>query len=119
MIVATDEKGRYICVVQYRHGIDEVTTEFPAGAVEYLDKSPVPYITRDNIIATEEEAFETAKRELLEETGYESDEWQHIYTVPANATLSNSNVHIYRAANCRKVASQNLDDSEFLNVELV
>ena len=119
IIVATDEEGRFICVRQYRHGIDEVTTEFPAGAIEYKDKSDVPYITFDNIIATEEDAFETARRELKEETGYVSDNWKHLMTAPSNATLSNSNVHIYCADNCRKVTGQELDDTEFLNVELI
>ena len=119
VIVALDEEGRYICVKQYRHGIDEVTTEFPAGAVEYKEKSDVPYITYDNIIATEDEAFEAARRELREETGYISDNWKHLLTVPANATLSNSRVHIYLATGCRHVSDQELDFSEFLNVELV
>lgn len=119
IIVATDEEGRFICVRQYRHGIDEVTTEFPAGAIEYKDKSDVPYITFDNIIATEEDAFETARRELKEETGYVSDNWKHLMTAPSNATLSNSNVHIYCADNCRRVTGQELDDTEFLNVELI
>ena len=97
LIVATDENGDFICVRQYRHGIDEVTSEFPAGAIEYKEKSDVPYITDKNIIATEDEAFEAAKRELKEETGFVSDNWKHLLTMPANATLSNSNVHIYAA----------------------
>ena len=116
LIVATDEKGDFICVRQYRHGIDEVTSEFPAGAIEYKEKSDVPYITSKNIVASEEDAFEAAKRELKEETGYASDNWKHLLTTPANATLSNSNVHIYAATNCRKVTGQHLDDTEFLNV---
>ena len=37
VVVATDEKGRYVCVRQYRHGIDEITTEFPAGGIEYKE----------------------------------------------------------------------------------
>ncbi|MBE5825448.1 MAG: NUDIX hydrolase [Butyrivibrio sp.] len=119
VVVAIDEEGRYICVRQYRHGLDEITTEFPAGGIEYKEKSDVPYITDKNIIATEEEAFETAKRELQEETGYVSDDWTHLITVPANATLSNSNVHIYLAKSCRHVSGQHLDFSEFLNVELL
>ena len=49
IVVATDKDGKFICVRQYRHGIDEITTEFPAGAIEYKDKSLVPYITYDNI----------------------------------------------------------------------
>jgi len=116
LIVATDENGDFICVRQYRHGIDEVTSEFPAGAIEYKEKSDVPYITDKNIIATEDEAFEAAKRELKEETGFVSDNWKHLLTMPANATLSNSNVHIYAAMGCRKVTGQHLDDTEFLNV---
>ena len=117
IVVATDENGDFICVRQYRHGIDEITTEFPAGGIEYKEKSSVPYITYDNIIATEDEAFEAAKRELLEETGYVSDDWKHLMTVPANATLSNSRVHIYSARNCRKVSGQELDETEFLYVK--
>ena len=119
VIVALDDQGRYICVKQYRHGVDRITTEFPAGAIEYKEKSDVPYITADNIIATEDDAFAAAKRELREETGYVSDNWKHLITVPANATLANNNVHVYLATGCRHVSDQELDFSEFLNVELV
>ena len=119
VIVATDEKGDFICVRQYRHGIDAITTEFPAGGIEYREKSNVPYITYDNIIATEDEAFAAAKRELMEETGYVSDNWTHLMTLPANATLSNSRVHIFAAAGCKKVTSQELDETEFLYVKVL
>ena len=40
-------------------------------------------------------------------------------TIPANATLASNYVHIYSARNCRKEGVQHLDDSEFLNVELL
>ena len=73
-------------------------------------------ITKENIIASEDEAFEAAKRELREETGYTSDNWTHLLTIPANATISNSNVHIYCATDCTLSASQELDATEFLNV---
>ena len=119
VVVATDEQGRYICVKQYRHGIDEITTEFPAGGIEYRETEKHPYITAKNTIATEEEAFEAAKRELEEETGYASDNWRHLMTIPANATLASNNVHIYAASGCKKVTGQHLDDSEFLNVVIL
>lgn len=119
LIVAKDDNGKFICVRQYRHGIDDIATEFPAGGIEYKEKSDVPYITRDNIIATEEDAFAAAKRELIEETGYVSDNWTHLMTIPSNATISNSNVHIYSATGCKYVAAQELDESEFLSVELL
>ena len=60
-------------------------------------------ITKENIIASEDDAFEAAKRELREETGYTSDNWTHLLTIPANATISNSNVHIYCATDCDDV----------------
>lgn len=122
LVVATDRSGNFICVRQYRHGIDEITTEFPAGGIEYAkeeDAASEPCITKKNIIASEDEAFEAAKRELREETGYTSDNWAHLLTIPANATISNSNVHIYSATDCTLSASQELDDTEFLNVVLL
>ncbi len=119
IIVATDLEGRYICVKQYRHGIDKITTEFPAGGIEYKDKSDVSYITAENTIATEEEALAAAKRELAEETGYVSENFVHLMTTPANATLASNNVHIYAATDCVKKKKQHLDDTEFLNVELL
>ena len=34
VIVPVTEDGQYLCVRQFRHGIGEVTTEFPAGGIE-------------------------------------------------------------------------------------
>lgn len=112
VIVASDEEGNYICVRQYRHGIRKVTTEFPAGGIERSDGKE--YGGSQDISA--EDALEAAKRELLEETGHESDEWRHIITVPSNATIADNYAYIYEAKNCRKVSGQDLDDTEFLNV---
>ena len=70
MIVASDENGHYLCVRQFRQGIKEVTTEFPAGGIERTDGKE--YGSRD----AAEAALDCAKRELREETGYESDEWR-------------------------------------------
>ena len=63
-----------------------------------------------------EDSLEAAKRELKEETGYESDEWKYLLTIPSNATIADNYAHIYVAKNCRKVAGQDLDETEFLNV---
>ena len=113
VIVARDEEGRYICVRQYRHGINKVTTEFPAGGLERADGKD--YGPREEA----EDALEGAKRELLEETGYVSDHWKHLITVPSYATIADNYAFVYVAENCRKVTGQSLDETEFLNVVLL
>ena len=112
VIVASDTEGRYLCVRQFRHGIREVTTEFPAGGIERKDGKE--YGGSQDLSA--EDALAAAKRELLEETGYESDEWRHLLTIPSNATVSDNYAHLFVARNCRRVAGQHLDETEDLTV---
>ena len=113
VIVASDTDGKYLCVRQFRQGIKEVTTEFPAGGIERTDGRE--YRTGGSSAAAEN-ALEAAKRELLEETGYISEDWKHLITVPSNATISDNYAHIFMAVNCCKSEDQNLDETEFLNV---
>ena len=110
VIVASDEEGRYLCVRQFRQGIKEVTTEFPAGGIERSDGRE--YGEPD----AAENALECAKRELLEETGYQSDDWIHLLTVPSNATVSDNYAHVFMARSCRKTGEQHLDETEYLRV---
>ncbi len=111
VIVATDTEGKYLCVRQYRQGIKKVTTEFPAGGIERNDDKEYggPEAAED--------ALEAAKRELMEETGYVSDEWKMLLTVPSNATIADNYAFIFEAKNCRKECGQSLDETEFLNVK--
>ena len=117
VIVASDKDGKFLCVRQYRQGVDCVTTEFPAGGIERSGR--MDYRTDDEQEGSVEDSLDSAKRELLEETGYESDEWEHLLTIPSNATIADNYAHIYRARNCRKVSGQSLDDIEFLNTGLL
>lgn len=112
VIVASDEDGNYLCVRQFRQGIKEVTTEFPAGGIERTGRE----YGDGRGLSLSEDAFEAAKRELLEETGYVSDEWKHLLTVPSNATMADNYAYIFSAKNCRKTEEQNLDETEFLNL---
>ena len=114
VIVASDEEDNYICVRQFRQGIGEVTTEFVAGGLERTDGKEY----RGGDASASEDALEAAKRELLEESGYASDEWTHLLTIPSNATIADNYAYLYCATNCRKVSGQHLDETEFLNVEL-
>ena len=110
VIVASDEDGNYICVRQFRQGIKEVTTEFPAGGIERSDGRA--YGPKEKA----EAALEAAKRELWEETGYVSDDWKHLLTIPSNATIADNYAVIFSAENCRREGDQSLDETEFLNV---
>lgn len=113
VIVASDEEGDYLCVRQFRQGIREVTTEFPAGGIERKDGREYG-AGRDASAA--EDALAAAKRELLEETGYVSDDWKYLISVPSNATIADNYAHVFEARNCRKSGGQDLDETEFLNV---
>ena len=116
VIVASDEEGRFLCVRQFRHGISQVTTEFPAGGIEVNGKEG--YITAQDQGVVAENALDAAKRELKEETGYVSDDWTPLMRVPSNATIADNYAYIFRAKNCRLVSGQSLDEMEFLNVKL-
>ena len=110
VIVASDTDGNYICVRQFRQGIKEVTTEFPAGGIERDDGREY------GTTKASEETLEAAKRELMEETGYASDEWEHLLTIPSNATIADNYATVFRAKNCRLSGKQNLDETEVLQI---
>lgn len=114
VIVATDKDGKYLCVRQFRHGIGKCTTEFTAGGIETDGEKD--YASDSEPDMKKEDALETAKRELKEETGHISDRWEHIITVPSNPSIADNYAYIYRAYDCEKVSGQSLDDTEFLNV---
>ena len=105
VVVASDEEGRFLCVRQFRQGIRRVTTEFPAGAIEKKDGDQ-----------PEEAALRGAQRELREETGYVSDSWRHLLTIPSSATISDNYAYLFAAENCRKAAGQELDEMELIRV---
>lgn len=102
-IVALDEGGNLILKREYRYCYDRELLEIPAGAFNDGETDPLV----------------VAKRELLEETGYSSDHWEYLGpTVESSAKMTNF-MHIFLARDCRKVASQHLDETEELTVELM
>jgi ADP-ribose pyrophosphatase len=86
----------------YRHGADTVLLELPGGLIENNEKPN-----------------ETAKKELLQETGYscqtlEPKGW--FYTWPSR---SNQKVHVFLAKGLEKVSKQNLDATENIKTKIV
>ncbi len=111
VIVPVLPDGRFLCVRQFRQGIGETTTEFPAGGIE-TERAEYGRVTREDALAA-------AKRELKEETGYEADEWTHLITIPSNATIADNYAHVFLARNCRKVSGLRLDVTEDLEPVIV
>lgn len=102
-IVALDEYGNIILKKEYKHAAGKELIEIPAGMFE----------------PDETDGLATAKRELIEETGYTSDDWQYLgETVESSSKLTNR-MHLYLAQNCRKTDTQHLDKTEHLDVLVV
>ena len=111
VIVARDEDGNFVCVRQFRQGIGCVTTEFPAGGIERADGREY-----GGDAPGTEDTLSAAQRELLEESGYVSDKWTFLMMIPSDATVADNYAYLYFADECRRVAGQDLDSTEFLDV---
>lgn len=111
VVVASDTEGRYICVRQFRQGVMKVTTEFPAGGLDHSGCSKYG-------AGEYEEPLRAAKRELMEETGYAAGRITKLLSIPSNATISSNYAHIFLAEQCTRAGNQNLDSTEYLDVEL-
>lgn len=74
---------------------------------------PAGYIEKD------EKPIEAAKRELLEETGYESNNLIHLGSFYQDQGCSSAFNHYFLALNCEKVSDQSLDESEIIKYFLV
>ena len=89
-------------VRQYRHGAQKVLLELPGGAMDAADGSPL----------------QAARRELLEETGYTSDTFIQIGCVYPNPANQTNMIYSFLALDAEKVAGQNLDETEEIELEL-
>lgn len=90
-----------VLVQQYRHGIGQVTLELPAGA-----------------LGAGEDPLEAARRELLEETGYASDDWHALGTVVPEPSRHSNRAHLFLARQSRYVQPPELDDAEAIAVQV-
>ena len=88
---------------QYRHALGEVCLEIPGGCVDDTDKN-----------------FQTAiARELLEETGYTFSSYDYLGRISPNPSTNNNLMHMFLARGGKKVADQQLDSNEEIEVVLV
>lgn len=92
--------GKILMIRQFRPAIGEETIELPAGA-------------RDT---ENEDGLETAKRELLEETGYTAEKWKFLSRIRTAVAWCDEFTDIYLAENLVKKAEQNLDEAEEIKI---
>ena len=101
-VIALTADGRVPMVRQYRFGIESLTLEIPGGMCD-----------------PNEQPLDAAKRELREETGYESDDWTTLGWVHPNPPLQNNRCHTFLARGAKKAGEPRLDPNERIEQELL
>jgi ADP-ribose pyrophosphatase len=94
-IFAETEDGKVITYRQYRHGAKRICLVFPGG---HLMPGEAP--------------LAAAKRELMEETGYEADALSDLGGYTVNANQGGAVCYLFHATGCRRTATPHSDDLE-------
>lgn len=81
VVLAVDEDERVLVVVQYRHAARRRFVELPAGLLDKPGEDPE----------------EAARRELLEETGYQAESWTHLGSTYSSPGVTAEVIHLYLA----------------------
>ena len=97
-VIALTDAGELVMERQFRYPLSRDMIEIPAGKID-----------------PGEDPLATAKRELMEETGYSAAEWSHVATIHLAIGYSNEHIEIYLAKGLEAKKAK-LDDEEFLEV---
>jgi 8-oxo-dGTP pyrophosphatase MutT (NUDIX family) len=101
-IIPLTPDEQVVMVEQWRHGTRSVQLETPGGL---MDDGETPE--------------QCARRELLEETGYDADSIVRLGVVDPNPAIQSNLQYYILAKDCRKVAGPKLDSAEDITVKLV
>jgi len=102
-VLAITKDQKFVLIRQYRHGIGKVFYELPAGVHDKAGES----------------VLESAKRELLEETGFGGGSWKPLMELSANPALQNNITYSFLAEGVEPISQQSLDATEEITVHLV
>jgi ADP-ribose pyrophosphatase len=94
-IVAVTEDERFLCFRQTKYAV-QGTSLAPVGG--YMEPG--------------EDPLKAAKRELLEETGYEAVAWKALGSFPVDANRGAGEGHFFLARGARRIAEPKSDDLE-------
>jgi ADP-ribose pyrophosphatase len=101
MIIPLIDEATVLLEWQYRYAVRRHFLELPAGKIE-----------------PGEDPLVTARRELIEECGYEAANWQHLASLHSCIGYSNEQIELYVARGLTHVGSA-LQEGEFLEVQAV
>jgi len=101
--IALTPQREIVLSEEYRHGVERLSFELPCGTPE----------------GEGEDVLEATQRELLEETGYGSEEWHSLGSSTANTARQNNRVHAFLALDAHKVSDQKLDPGEMIRTYVV
>lgn len=102
-VIPVTADGRVVMIRQYRHGTNDITLEIPGGMCDPGDTKPA----------------DAGRRELREETGYDSDPLVELGVCAPNPATQDNRIYTYLAPNARPAGDQQLDGNEEIDVELV
>jgi ADP-ribose pyrophosphatase len=101
-LVKTEDGDAFLMVRQWRHGAGSMSLEFPGGVIE-----------------KGEEPGKAAERELFEETGWKATSIRPLGSFNPNPAIMSNRVHVFLAEGTILSGEQELDDDEYVDVELV
>ncbi len=107
VIVAVTPDGRLLLTEQYREPVAAPVIELPAGLVGDRPDQP------------DEALGAAARRELVEETGYDADAVEALTAGPPSAGLSSEVVTVVRATGLRRVGAGGGEAGETIRVHAV
>lgn len=106
-VLAVTDHNHLLLVEQYRKPVAKHVIELPAG------------LSGDITGQEEEDLSVAAKRELLEETGYEAAQYEVLNIGPTSSGLTSETVVFFKASNLKKMHEGGGDESETITVHEV
>jgi 8-oxo-dGTP pyrophosphatase MutT (NUDIX family) len=91
-IIPLTADEQVVLIRQYRHGVEDMTLEIPGGMVDAEDPSPL----------------HAARREMQEETGYDSHEVSSLGAIHPNPAIQANRCHSLWPATCKSVLRRTL-----------